>query len=82
MSRNNKRDAMATEEERANRKTPYPNNLSRRDKFWYNTVALLGTVQALILRHAVDEHIWRSTDGRVRRLKDLGEGHLDNILQL
>lgn len=80
MSKKNRR--VSAEQERLNREMQYPENLSRRDKFLYDVVRTLGSVQAYILRELIREPVWRSTDGVVRRLRDLDGNHLTNILNM
>jgi hypothetical protein len=51
-------------------------------RFLYWVVYQLGTIQAFILVVMVNEPIWRSHDGRVKRLKDLSDNHLYNVHRL
>lgn len=68
--------------ERANRQIIYPANLSRKDKLGYFVVELLSRMQAFILWRVVKEPVWRSSNGEVRRLVDLHDRHLENILRM
>ena len=52
--------------------------ISRYTRFLYWIVYQLGTLQAFILVVLIREPVWRSHDGRVRRLRDLSDAHLRN----
>lgn len=53
-------------------------SISRYTRFLYWVVYQLGSIQAFILVVLVQEPIWRSADGRIRRLRDLSNSHLRN----
>ncbi len=60
--------------------------MSPRSSLWdracYAVVRLLGALQFCILERCVRERCWRSADGTVRRLRDMGERHLDNCRRM
>ena len=68
--------------ERANREVLYPASLSPADKLCYRAVDILARAQAFIMHRLVKEPVWRSGSGEVRRMCDLDDRHLENIVRM
>lgn len=68
--------------EKANREEEKPPGLSAWDQYWYQEVERLAAVQKHILTNIIHERCWRSSDGRVRRLRDIDTRHLFNIVNM
>jgi hypothetical protein len=70
------------EKEKANREILYPSSLSWQDKLCYRAIDLLARAQVLIFERLVQEPVWRSGTGEVRRIRDLHDRHLENIVRM
>jgi hypothetical protein len=82
MSRGPKNSRVSSEQERANREILVPPELSWQDKLCYRTIEALARLQVLILERCVKEHVWRSGTGKVMRIRDLNDSHLENIVHM
>lgn len=78
--RNARTRMVAIRTEQENREQLLPEGLGPWDRFWYGVVGVLARAQELILRHVLREHCWRSQDGQVRTLRQLGDRHLSNAI--
>jgi len=63
------------------RSIPYPPSSPLRDKVLHWVAYGLGLAQGRVL-DAIEEPFWRSQDGRITLLKDMGEEHLLNCIRL
>jgi hypothetical protein len=52
------------------------------DRFWYQVVWRLGTLQEIIFRERIKEPVWRSYNGTVHTPRTMADGHLYNMVQL
>jgi hypothetical protein len=54
---------------------------SRWDRFWYTVVWGLGSLQQLVLRRCIRQHVWRSFDGVVNTPATMTDRHLVNTIR-
>lgn len=52
------------------------------DRFWYQVVWRLGTLQEIIFRERIKEPVWRSYNGKVYSPKTMSDDHLHNMVQM
>lgn len=69
------------QEEQVRRLEDWPADTPLRDRGVYLVVKHLGDLQEWLLRK-VGEPCWRSSDGRIRRLRDMSTSHLYNCMAL
>lgn len=65
--------------EKIHRKRWLPSSASAWDRFWFTVIHFMGTLQWFIIAYVVQEPCWRSQDGVVRQLRELGDRHLKNV---
>lgn len=82
MSRGRRWSNLSPVEERANRAVQYPASLAWRDKLCYLAIDLPARTQVLILERLVQEPVWRGGTGKVQRIRDLDDSHLENIVRM
>jgi hypothetical protein len=82
MTRHREQRQYEREQEILNREQRLPKGLSLSDSFWHAVVQALGWTQEKIQEHCIQERVWRDSNGIVRRLGELGDRHLNNIIRM
>lgn len=67
--------------EHMNRSQSVAKRLSLRDHMLYRAAGVLGVLQESLLS-AAGEPVWRSTDGRIVRIRDMSDSHLHNAIRM
>jgi len=56
--------------------------MTRRQRFGYWLVQLLGMAQVLCYKHIIKDIVWRSANGKVTTLRKMGQQHLWNAYNM